>query len=192
MFIVTPIFKSMKTLPLYRNFGFTLIELLVTIGLMAIVTSLALPSFTRMINEGKQNSNAKGFMGSLSIARSEAIKRSARVVICASTNGTSCGTSINWDSGWIIFVDSDTDGVVDGNEELLKVYPAMDMGNTLVGSGDVVRRVRYESTGVSLETGEITLCDNRGVSSAEAIIMKASGRAVLSDSGACGATLVCP
>ncbi len=60
----------------------------------------------------------------LRFARSEAIKRTTRVSICSSANGTSCATTASWKDGWIVFIDDDGDGTVDPSDVVLRVQDA--------------------------------------------------------------------
>lgn len=84
--------------------GFTLIELLVTIAILAIVLALAIPNFTALIISNRLTANANELVGSLQLARSEAVSRNTRVTVCRSVNGTTCTTSSGQGS-WVTFVD---------------------------------------------------------------------------------------
>ncbi|USD22090.1 GspH/FimT family pseudopilin [Microbulbifer variabilis] len=85
--------------------GFTLIELLVAMTVFAIVVSVAIPSFTDMINNYRSSALADDFINALHYSRSEAVKRGTNVSICASSNGSSCAGENKWSDGWIVFVD---------------------------------------------------------------------------------------
>lgn len=86
--------------------GFTLIELLITIALAAILTSLAAPSLTSLFKTNRVQTEASSFVGDLVLARTEAVKRGQNVSACVSSDGATCLTSTNWQSGWIVFADS--------------------------------------------------------------------------------------
>ncbi|AJQ92405.1 GspH/FimT family pseudopilin [Gynuella sunshinyii] len=86
--------------------GFTLIELLVTIAIMAILMAVAVPSFVQQIRDNQVVATTTKLQEALSFARSEAIKRSAFITICSSTNGSTCLTSPDWTKGWLVFVDN--------------------------------------------------------------------------------------
>lgn len=88
--------------------GFTLIELMVTIAVLAIVVSIAAPSFTSMINNNRSVALGEELTGAFNLARSEAVKRGDRVSICASSDGASCSAAGTWNQGWIVFTDSAT------------------------------------------------------------------------------------
>lgn len=106
--------------------GFTMIELMVALAVAAIVVTMAVPSFQAMINGNRLTSAANEMIGSLQLARSEAIRRNGRAGVCMSTNTNSgedatCATA-NVD-GWITFVDANDDGDFDkAGDTLLRVF----------------------------------------------------------------------
>ena len=59
-------------------------------------------------------------LAALHLARSEAIKRAMRVTLCKTSSAAaatpSCDTAASWQQGWLVFVDGDTRGVVDGGD----------------------------------------------------------------------------
>lgn len=63
----------------FRQFGVTLIELIVTLSIMAILATLAVPSFQGMIMNRKISSSAGSMLNGLQIARAEAVRRNAQV-----------------------------------------------------------------------------------------------------------------
>lgn len=115
--------------------GFTLIELMVVVAILAILAMIALPSYQQLIARTRISGATNELVGDLALARSEAAKRGAGVVvtICPSTtNGLACGT--NWSSGRLVFVDGGTAGVVDGADAILrKVGAASDLTITVAG-----------------------------------------------------------
>ncbi len=82
--------------------GFTLIELMVTIAIFAIILSVAAPAFTNLIASNNVDNAARRLANMLAYARSEAVSRSDTVTLCASANQATCGTSANWNDGWIV------------------------------------------------------------------------------------------
>lgn len=99
--------------------GLTLIELMVTIAVLAIVLAIGVPSFQGAMNSSRLSSAANELTSALHLARSEAIKRNRTVLLCRSENLTSCADDAQW-NGWIVFVDTDGDGVVDVGEDIIK------------------------------------------------------------------------
>ena len=70
-----------------RQRGFTLIELLVVITLLGITAAIAVPSFSRLIENNRRATVTNDMAGLLSSARSEAIRRRAGVIVYERTDG---------------------------------------------------------------------------------------------------------
>ncbi len=165
--------------------GFTLIELLVTLSIAAILLAVAVPNFITFVQNNRLVSQANDFVTMLNYARSEAVKRNQRITVCSRASDTSCAGTTTWDSGLLVFVDTNGDGVVDGGEDVLQVRQALESGNTLRGPRT---RVTYQSTGFSPGfNGTFRLCDSRGTANARRIIVSLQGRVSTG-----GVTASCP
>lgn len=84
--------------------AFTLIELMITVAIAAIVLAIAIPSFNTQILNSRSVALGEELASAINYARSEAVKRGARVSICASGDGVGCNGA--WTNGWIVFVDA--------------------------------------------------------------------------------------
>ena len=62
-----------------RANGFTLLELMVTIAVLAIISTIAIPSFQSMIDSRRVNGVALEIVGDLRLARTEAMRRGQEV-----------------------------------------------------------------------------------------------------------------
>ena len=62
--------------------GFTLVELMVAIAILAILATIGLPSFQRLVADYRVSAQANGVQGLLQFTRSEAVKRRQTVVVC--------------------------------------------------------------------------------------------------------------
>lgn len=125
-----------KTINRKKSSGFTLIELIVVVSVAAIMASIAVPNFSSMIESNRATAATNELVSALILARSEALKRSNNVSVCASNDQVSCGGNAfrNFGKGWIIFqdcnvngkidtsVDCDNDGVADDDEETIKAH----------------------------------------------------------------------
>ena len=81
--------------------GFTLVELMITVAVMVILAAIATPSMTAMLNNSRAAGQTEELVASLQLARAEAIRRNARVTVCAGTGGV-CNGSATW-ANWTIF-----------------------------------------------------------------------------------------
>jgi type IV fimbrial biogenesis protein FimT len=86
-----------------RQTGFTLSELMVVMAIVAIMLTIAIPSYKYMTNSWRMSSEANALLGDLMYAREEAIKEGQGVTVCVSSNGTSCTGGNAWQNGWLVF-----------------------------------------------------------------------------------------
>lgn len=112
-----------------RQKGFTLVELMVTVAVLAVFVGVAIPNFSTMILNNRSVAFGEELTSALAYARTEAVRRSARVSVCGSSNGTSCTGGTEWRVGFIVYVDTaatDTTATTTvGN--VLKVWQAQDL-----------------------------------------------------------------
>lgn len=135
--------------------GFTMIELMVTVAIIAILATLAAPSFNDAILSNKLASFSNNFVASASLARGEAIKRNAPVTLCRSSTGTACAGSGGWQQGWIVFNDTNGDGTVDTGETVIQRQQALSADYAFTGD---LYNVVFQSIGVGATTANLKLC----------------------------------
>ncbi|MEW6445758.1 MAG: GspH/FimT family pseudopilin [Pseudomonadota bacterium] len=87
--------------------GFTIIELMVTVSVAAIILALAIPSFQSSIASNRLMTATNQIVAALNQAKSEALRRNARAVLCRDNGNGQCNADAGpWDNGWIVFVDT--------------------------------------------------------------------------------------
>lgn len=125
--------------------GFSLVELMVALAVLAIVVSVALPSFQSMSQSSGLRTYANSLAASAQLARSEAIKRNAVVQLCVSGNGSSCGSG-GWQQGWIVLAADNT--VIMAQAALASDYVVT---ATKEGSTTGVNTLRFQPSGAGLK-----------------------------------------
>lgn len=176
-----------------------MVELMVTIAIVAILTTLAAPSFRRLIQSNTLSGTVNSFLGDLRYARSESIRRGGSVVMCRSDSPEaatpSCAASNSagskgWASGWIIFQDNDKGGSYNAGDNLLRVQPAISAVDAITeGASSTSTMLTFTGTGrlQSLPSGSSPLQLTFGGSNYDAnvkriVCVNLSGRARITDS----------
>jgi type IV fimbrial biogenesis protein FimT len=192
-FVVFP--KYYKWITLTK--GVTLIEVMVVVVIVSILGTLAAPSFRTFIANQRLSSEANDLVSDISFARSEAVKRSAAITICKTTNPNAsspdCSVSATdrWTAGRLVFVDTNGDGLLDLSlgEEIIRIRQALDGattgGNALRGDSNTRDRFTFTASGITnlSADSELFLCDNRGNSQAYSIVVGQLGRARIASKG---------
>ncbi len=159
----------------HRQAGVTLIELIFTIAVLATLVSISLPALGSLV-QGAQARGARGsLMTSLALARASAIASNAQVAICPSANQNDCAGDIWWQHGWIVFVDTNRNGIRDADEPVLEVAGPQAGIAIATTAGRVYASFRGDggSPGTNLT---FTLCDRRGAAKAATLVINNGGR----------------
>lgn len=174
-----------------KSTGFSLIELLITVAVLLVLVGFGVPSFISAIKDSRVDSIISRTIGSLYLARSEAVKRSSSVTVCARATDTSCGS--DWNNGWIVFVDNTqggaagTAGQLDANDEVLQTTEPLDKTDLSVtgslaqdassaSNSETRDFIRYRPSGRnSWSGGTFALCDDRGVEHARVLHLVLTG-----------------
>ena len=172
-----------KRPPFASGRGFTLLEMLVVLAVTAVLTAVAVPSFSTIIDSFKLSSATNVFLSGLHLARSEAIKRNSRVVLCKTADGATCASAGGWEQGWIVFHDANNNGTRESSETLIQRELPLSASLRLTGNQYVARYVSFTPTGGTrltggnFQAGTLTVCrySPQG-GEARQIILNAVGR----------------
>jgi type IV fimbrial biogenesis protein FimT len=132
--------------------GFSLMEMLIVIGIVAILLALGVPSFKYVTQSNRSTSEINSMLGSLQLARAEAIKEGQTVSVCPSVSGATCSGGTDWEKGWIIFSDSAPYGTFNGSDFLVRVQKAFTSTDTLT-SDRGVSIITFSREGFAMNLG---------------------------------------
>lgn len=166
-----------------KQSGTTLLELLVVLAIAAILLAIGIPSFASLASSSHLTSATNSMVASLHLARSEAIKRNSRTVLCPSANGTACAASGGWHQGWLVFHDGNNNAALDTGEAVILIQRGMPDGFRLTGNSSVEHYISYTPIGAAKKTsgafqaGTLTVCEALESSvSARQIVISSTGR----------------
>jgi type IV fimbrial biogenesis protein FimT len=170
--------------------GTTIVELMVTVSVISILATIAIPNLVAIRRDAARVATVNGFVHSLHLARSEAIKRRSVVSICRSTDGINCANAAaNWNAGWIVFVNSDRDqpADTDAGEPILYRHGAI-AGGTLTSNR---KSFSYRPDLQSDVNGTVLYCPQPKSKDGRAIIISLAGRPRTSNRDASGKPIAC-
>jgi type IV fimbrial biogenesis protein FimT len=132
---------------LTRVSGVTLIELTMTMAIVAVLMAVAIPSFQYVTNANRMASEVNALLGDMQFARGEAIKQGLTVIVCTSSNQSTCSGSANWQSGWIVYVDTNNNGSFDTGEPVVRVAKAFKGTDTFTDKTNSTKSVSFNREG---------------------------------------------
>jgi type IV fimbrial biogenesis protein FimT len=169
--------------------GFTMIELMVTISIGALLVTFGVPMMSNLIEGNTISGHVNNFVGTINLARSEALKRGVQVVVCRSDNPdadlpTCAASGTGWQSGWIAFADRNGNEQMDtasSGDVLLRVQGAMTDTGGIVQ--DNFSKLTFRPTGLMKAGASIFTFNSRSQNSARLrrVCTKLSGRTQLMD-----------
>ena len=174
--------------------GFTLYELLITVLVIGVIITIGVPNMREFTANSRVTATANDLLSAFLLARTEAARSKENVTVCASANGTTCA-STSFDDGWIVFVDIDGDGVVDGGDgdAVVRQFPAINQGIDITAldvANNAADDFTFAPSGLGLGNAGVlstaTICDDRGNrvaaggwSSARVLIVTPLGRSTV-------------
>ncbi len=144
--------------------GFTLIELIVVVAIFGILASIAVPNYSSFIRRNQQSSAYNNLVGTISLARIEAVKRSKVITLCISSDQTTCDpNSTDWSDGWIVFLDENGNALVDTGTDIVLKAEAPNHSGITIGSDEYGSFISIAPRGRLRNQGSFVICDATGL-----------------------------
>lgn len=158
-----------------RQRGLTLVETMATLAVAAILLTTAVPSLQDFLTRNRMSTEVNTFMASLYLARSEAVKRLQNVKVCPTTDYSTC-SGTDWEPGWMVFLDINDDGVVNGSDAVLQQNPALPARFRIIG--DIGRPyAEFQPTGQAGGfNNTFEFCDTGKVAKTRKVYLSDEGR----------------
>ncbi|MEJ1464682.1 MAG: GspH/FimT family pseudopilin [Candidatus Sedimenticola sp. (ex Thyasira tokunagai)] len=154
-----------------KSKGMTLVELMVTLAVGGILLAIAVPSYRTMVQNNRLAAGANEFVSSMSLARSEALKRRTDITVTAADSSTAGN---EWGKGgW----------TVKEGATLLKTVPAFSGDITFNSTGNN-SSFTYSADGSANASDTIDLCTGSGETGRQ-VSLSATGRVSVNSGYTC-------
>lgn len=171
----------------HKQSGITFLELIAALAVLSILLGIGVPSFISVVQNSRISSGYQGLTSATFLARSEAVKRSGYVSICARNTDTSCGD--DWTNGWLVFTENFANGAlgsIDAGEEILLINGPINEQISIQAIGRPIQAassspqssLQYSNRGsTNWQGGTFVVCDERGPEHAMALNIMLTGDA---------------
>ena len=157
-----------------KQSGITLIELIITVAILGVMAAIAVPNFGGLMSSSQIKGTYNTFAGVIATARVEAVNRRAPIIICPSSNGTSClgGNTPDWSAGYLAYADANGNATVE-TAEILR-YETLPAGLSLK-SPDYPKSITIAARGRLKNSGTFIFCKGENDKSAKALNLWVTG-----------------
>ena len=157
-----------------KNQGFTLFELLITMLLIALISSLAVPSLAGSMARQRQTVEINALFHAIHLARKESIMRRKVVSLCPSLDGLKCTPGRDWSAGWLMFENKDRDSPprIDDGEPVLASHRAGDRVRISANRKGFTLRATF----LRATNGTFVFCDPKQRITPKALVVSYTGR----------------
>src|SRR4030066_349196 len=159
--------------------AFSLYDALVALTVVSTVATIAVPSLQQLTPSQRMTGAVNSMVTALHLARSEAIKRRARAILCPSEDGRAChsggsGTTV-WEEGYLVYIDNNGNHAFDADDMAIWMFAAT--AGLHIRSSRGRNHVTYQPNGLASGSNlSITFCDKHGRGTPRAVIVSGGGR----------------
>ena len=159
-----------------RNAGFTLTELMIALAAITVLLTIAIPSYRSAMAATEATAARSAMQSSIMSSAQAALVRGQQVVLCPSTDQTTCSGEYDWSLGWIAFVVSNGDRARNPSETRVFTHESIGVNARLISTTGRRRLVFQPNGGMAGSNVSFTLCDRRGPKRALGLIFSNGGR----------------
>lgn len=159
--------------------GFTLLEAMVVVAVLGVVLAVAIPSMSEFSANNQVAGARSAFTAAVALARTEAAKRGAPVLIQPRSSGAAGNA---FAQGWEVVVDANNDGQGNAGELRLRRSEALPVGVTMDGSPLVFRATGWLD---GTTDQEFAVCRTVGSSQGYRVTVALSGVAEVATASPC-------
>ncbi len=166
-----------------NQLGFSLVELMYTLAVAALIMGVGIPAFNNTMRNASMTASTNSIVTALHAARSEAVKRRARVTVCpAELSGPDPVCQPNG-SSLLVFTNVGDDATLDtADGDVVIQFQEWTRGDITTSSDNLPGYVTYAPSGFTRLigggplTGDLVFCDARGDALARVLSISATGR----------------
>lgn len=161
-----------------RGCGFSLHDTLVALAVASIVATFGIPAFSQLVSSQRMSTAVNDLVTALHLARSEAIRRGERAVLCPSSDTLNClvtDAPTDWHFGYLIYIDANANNMRDDNEPVVRNFSAT--AGIRIQSSRHRDHVAYLPNGLAYGTNAtFSFCADNKNTPSRAVILSNGGR----------------
>lgn len=158
------------------SYGFTLVEVLVVLSITAIIVGAATPSFMNIMANNRVTAASNELVIALNLAKSEAIRSGQTTMLCKSPEGNQCDNTAAWNSGLLLFQDSDNNQMVNNGERIIKRIPATEASLKFSHTGSSQNNIIFKANGRSNSNGHFCFNNSYAEENSRAVVFTQAGK----------------
>lgn len=161
-----------------HQYGHTLLELIISIAVVAILSSMALPSFSGVINKASINTTRQQLLQDIRLLRSYSRTRHTASYLCALNQDGLCVSQSNWEHGWRGYIDNNDSHYFDEGDSIVIEYHNLKPRKIDIIIHSRWKNLKIDRQGVIRSSGHFRICDsnNKNLQTMKVIRMNVHGR----------------